>query len=76
MVGVAGPTGPMGNSRSQNGGARVPQNPVSGSSQPPSGMRTPTDIMRQRRDREARRKAEQDARDQGTGGTGTTAAGP
>ncbi|KAJ6087259.1 hypothetical protein N7467_006173 [Penicillium canescens] len=63
MVGVAGPAGPMGNARSQNGGARVPQNPVSGSSQPPSGMRTPTDIMRQRRDREARRKAEQDARD-------------
>ncbi|KAJ5306355.1 hypothetical protein N7508_005370 [Penicillium antarcticum] len=65
MVGVAGPAGPMGNGRPQNGGARVPQNPnpVSGSSQPPSGMRTPTDIMRQRRDREARRKAEQDARD-------------
>ncbi|KAJ5766783.1 uncharacterized protein N7511_004399 [Penicillium nucicola] len=65
MVGVAGPPGPMGNGRPQNGGARVPQNlnPVSGSSQPPSGMRTPTDIMRQRRDREARRKAEQDARD-------------
>ena len=27
------------------------------------GVRTPTDIMRQRRDREARKKAEQDARD-------------
>ncbi|KAJ6133442.1 hypothetical protein N7471_008657 [Penicillium samsonianum] len=61
MVGVAGPAGPVGNSRVQNGGARVPQNPISGTSQPPSGMRTPTDIMRQRRDREARRKAEREA---------------
>jgi hypothetical protein len=60
MVGVAGPAGPVGNSRVQNGGARVPQNPISGTSQPPSGVRTPTDIMRQRRDREARRKAEQE----------------
>ncbi|KAJ5154641.1 uncharacterized protein N7500_010080 [Penicillium coprophilum] len=63
MAGVAGPAGPVGNSRVQNGGARVPQNPISGTSQPPSGMRTPTDIMRQRRDREARRKAEQEARE-------------
>lgn len=61
MVGVAGP-GPMGNGRVQNG-ARVPQNPISGTSQPPSGVRTPTDIMRQRRDREARRKAEHEARE-------------
>ncbi|KAJ5922073.1 hypothetical protein N7516_009776 [Penicillium verrucosum] len=63
MVGVAGPAGPVGNSRVQNGGTRVPQNPISGTSQPPSGMRTPTDIMRQRRDREARRKAEHEARE-------------
>ncbi|CAI7578768.1 unnamed protein product [Penicillium glandicola] len=63
MVGVAGPAGPVGNSRVHNGGTRVPQNPISGTSQPPSGMRTPTDIMRQRRDREARRKAEQEARE-------------
>lgn len=63
MVGVAGPAGPVGNGRVQNGGARVPQNPISGTSQPPSGMRTPTDIMRQRRDREARRKAEHEARE-------------
>ncbi|KAJ5124144.1 uncharacterized protein N7515_007969 [Penicillium bovifimosum] len=60
MVGVAGPAGPVGNGRVQNGGARFPQNPISGTSQPPSGVRTPTDIMRQRRDREARRKAEQE----------------
>src|SRR5699024_1075714 len=33
------------------------------SSHPPSGVRTPTDIMRQRREREGRRKAEQEARD-------------
>lgn len=61
MVGVAGPAGPMGNGRVQNGA----QAPVSMQvpSQPLSGVRTPTDIMRQRRDREARRKAEQDARD-------------
>ncbi|CAG8409902.1 unnamed protein product [Penicillium salamii] len=63
MVGVAGPAGPVGNGRVQNGGPRVPPNPISGSSQPPSGVRTPTDIMRQRRDREARRKAEHDARE-------------
>ncbi|CAG8136448.1 unnamed protein product [Penicillium olsonii] len=63
MVGVAGPAGPVGNGRVQNGGPRVPQNPISGSSQPPSGVRTPTDIMRQRRDREARRKAEHEARE-------------
>ncbi|KAI2698467.1 hypothetical protein DTO013E5_1932 [Penicillium roqueforti] len=63
MVGVAGPAGPVNNSRGQNGGSRVPQNPISGTSQPPSGMRTPTDIMRQRRDREARRKAESEARE-------------
>ncbi|KXG46159.1 uncharacterized protein PGRI_050150 [Penicillium griseofulvum] len=63
MVGVAGPAGPVGNGRVQNGAARVPQNPISGTSQPPSGMRTPTDIMRQRRDREARRKAEHEAQE-------------
>ncbi|KAJ5335109.1 hypothetical protein N7452_007512 [Penicillium brevicompactum] len=63
MVGVAGPAGPVGNGRVQNGGPRVPPNPISGTSQPPSGVRTPTDIMRQRRDREARRKAEHDARE-------------
>ncbi|KAJ5798005.1 uncharacterized protein N7503_007301 [Penicillium pulvis] len=58
MVGVAGPAGPV-----QNGASRAPPAPASVPSQPPSGMRTPTDIMRQRRDREARRKAEQEARD-------------
>lgn len=66
MVGVAGPAGPagpVGNGRAQNGASRTSQGPAPvPSSQPPSGVRTPTDIMRQRRDREARRKAEQEAR--------------
>lgn len=61
MVGVAGPAVPVGNGRSSNAGSRVP--PGAPASQPPSGVRTPTDIMRQRRDREARRKAEQEARE-------------
>lgn len=65
MVGIAGPAGPVGNGHVQNGAPRVPPNPISGSSQPPSGVRTPTDIMRQRRDREARRKAEHEARERG-----------
>ena len=56
--------------RAQNAGAssRAPQGPVPVPMQPQqqqqsSGVRTPTDIMRQRRDREARRKAEQEAID-------------
>lgn len=60
MVGVAGP---VGNGRAQNGASRIPQPPAPVSTHPPSGVRTPTDIMRQRRDREARRKAEQEARE-------------
>ncbi|KAJ5377544.1 uncharacterized protein N7496_004953 [Penicillium cataractarum] len=67
MVGVAGPAAPAGNGRVSNGGSRVPQAapaPIpAATSQAPSGVRTPTDIMRQRRDREARRKAEQEARE-------------
>lgn len=63
VAGLAGPAGPVGSGGAQNGSARGPQGtaPVP-SSQQPSGVRTPTDIMRQRRDREARRKAEQEAR--------------
>ncbi|EPS26823.1 hypothetical protein PDE_01762 [Penicillium oxalicum 114-2] len=67
MVGVAGAAAPVNNARIANGGPRVPPvaagPPQASSTQPPSGMRTPTDIMRQRRDREARRKAEQEARE-------------
>lgn len=70
------------NGRAQNGGTRaagpmpVPQPHYRG-----SGVRTPTDIMRQRQEREARRKAENEARqrrneesrrlqEQGVSGTG------
>lgn len=64
MVGsVAGPAamgGPHG--RPQNGTTRGPPGPVPANPQAPSGVRTPTDIMRQRREREGRRKAEQEAR--------------
>ena len=66
MVGsVAGSTatgGPHG--RVQNGAARGAPGPVPVPANPqaPSGMRTPTDIMRQRREREGRRRAEQEAR--------------
>ncbi|KAJ5111041.1 hypothetical protein N7532_001576 [Penicillium argentinense] len=63
MVGVAGPAGLVGNGRAQNGASRAPPAPAPTSTHPPSGVRTPTDIMRQRRDREARRKAEQEARE-------------
>lgn len=60
LVGVGGSPGYTGNVRTQNGTSR---GPVPVSTHPPSGVRTPTDIMRQRRDREARKKAEQEARD-------------
>ncbi|OOF90872.1 hypothetical protein ASPCADRAFT_211820 [Aspergillus carbonarius ITEM 5010] len=66
MSDVAGPSGSTGfgaNGRTQNGSSRAAQGPVPVNPHPPSGVRTPTDIMRQRRDREARKKAEQEARD-------------
>ncbi|KAJ6157597.1 hypothetical protein N7470_005189 [Penicillium chermesinum] len=62
MVGVAGPAGPVGNGRVQNG-PRPPPVPASAGARAPSGVRTPTEIMRSRRDREARQKAEQEARE-------------
>ena len=46
----------------QNGAARAARSPVPVSAEPHRGVRTPTDVMRARRDREARKKAEQDAR--------------
>ncbi|KAL4906779.1 hypothetical protein BDW74DRAFT_166926 [Aspergillus multicolor] len=52
-----------GNSRSQNGASRAAQGPIPVNPHAASGVRTPTDIMRQRRDREARKKAEQEAKD-------------
>lgn len=60
---VGGSTGFAGTVRAQNGTARASQGPVPVNTHPPSGVRTPTDIMRQRRDREARKRAEQEARD-------------
>ncbi|KAJ9238544.1 hypothetical protein DTO169E5_4744 [Paecilomyces variotii] len=51
------------NPRAQNGSSRSAQGPVPVHTQPPSGVRTPTDIMRQRRDREARKKAEKEAKE-------------
>ncbi|KAL1968126.1 hypothetical protein VTN77DRAFT_2257 [Rasamsonia byssochlamydoides] len=52
-----------GNGRVQNGGSRPAQGPVPVHTPHPTGVRTPTDIMRQRRDREARKKAEKEARE-------------
>ncbi|KAL4924538.1 uncharacterized protein BDV17DRAFT_274231 [Aspergillus undulatus] len=65
MADIAGPavSGIGGNGRSQNGASRAAQGPIPVNPHPASGVRTPTDIMRQRRDREARRKAEQEAKD-------------
>ncbi|PGH00908.1 hypothetical protein AJ79_08063 [Helicocarpus griseus UAMH5409] len=63
LVGGGLPPGSTGNGRSQNGTSRAAPGPVGGQTNPPSGVRTPTDIMRQRRDREARKKAEQEARE-------------
>lgn len=79
---VGGGSAAATNGRAQNGGTRaagpvpVPQPHYRG-----SGVRTPTDIMRQRQEREARRKAENEARqrrneesrrlqEQGISGTG------
>ncbi|GAM43956.1 hypothetical protein TCE0_060r19188 [Talaromyces pinophilus] len=62
MSELAGPAGPGAGpqSRPQNGGSRpVQARPVH--TQVPAGVRTPTDIMRDRRDREARKKAEKEA---------------
>lgn len=66
MVGsVAGPP-PMGGGGSQgrvhNGTARGAAVPPGNPQAAPSGVRTPTDIMRQRREREGRRRAEQEAK--------------
>ncbi|EGC43878.1 conserved hypothetical protein [Histoplasma capsulatum var. duboisii H88] len=63
LVGGSVPSGSTGNGRPQNGTSRPAPGPIAGQSNPPSSVRTPTDIMRQRRDREARKKAEQEARE-------------
>ncbi|KAL4991450.1 hypothetical protein BDW68DRAFT_184898 [Aspergillus falconensis] len=63
LAGGPGVSGLGGNSRSQNGASRAAQGPIPVNPHPAGGVRTPTDIMRQRRDREARKKAEQEAKD-------------
>ena len=57
----AGPIlAPVTNGRAQNGGSRAASGPGPIPQYPSSGVRTPTDIMRQRRDREARKQAERE----------------
>ncbi|KAL4951043.1 hypothetical protein BDW69DRAFT_196781 [Aspergillus filifer] len=65
MADIVGPaaSGIGGNGRSHNGASKAAQGPIPVNPHPASGVRTPTDIMRQRRDREARKKAEQEAKD-------------
>ncbi|KAL6237033.1 hypothetical protein BDW75DRAFT_228995 [Aspergillus navahoensis] len=63
LAGGPGVSGHGGSGRSQNGASRAAQGPIPVNPHPASGVRTPTDIMRQRRDREARKKAEQEAKD-------------
>ncbi|KAL4764469.1 uncharacterized protein BDW70DRAFT_171308 [Aspergillus foveolatus] len=63
LAGGPGVSGLGSNGRSQNGASRAAQGPIPVNPHPASGVRTPTDIMRQRRDREARKKAEQEAKD-------------
>ncbi|KAI4254471.1 MAG: hypothetical protein LQ352_003077 [Teloschistes flavicans] len=49
---------PVTNGRAQNGGSRTTAGPIPVPQNPSERVRTPTDIMRERRDREARKKAE------------------
>lgn len=63
LMGPSGPVGTGAQTRPQNGGSRPVQGPRQAHSQVPAGMRTPTDIMRDRRDREARKRAEKEARE-------------
>ena len=58
-----GPTAaPSGNGRAQNGGSQASFGPIPVPGESRSGVRTPTDIMRQRRDREAKKKEENESR--------------
>ncbi len=56
LVGGTQPTGGF-----QNGATRAARGPVPVSADAPMRMQTPTDVMRNRREREARRKAQQEA---------------
>ena len=51
-----------GNGRALNGGSRAASGPVPVPQYPTSGVRTPTVIMQQRRERDARKQAEREAR--------------
>lgn len=57
MADISGGAPPVSNGRAQNGGSRLAAGPVPVSQNPSERVRTPTDIMRERRDREARKKA-------------------
>ncbi|KAL8703261.1 MAG: hypothetical protein Q9201_003542 [Fulgogasparrea decipioides] len=57
MADIGGGAPPVSNGRAQNGGSRLAAGPVPVPQNPGDRVRTPTDIMRERRDREARKKA-------------------
>ncbi|KAL8696863.1 MAG: hypothetical protein Q9224_002577 [Gallowayella concinna] len=57
MADISSGTPSMGNGRAQNGGSRTTAGPIPVPQNPSERVRTPTDIMRERRDREARKKA-------------------
>ena len=61
LLGGPGSAG-AGNGRAQNGGATSGPIPVPQPHYRVSGVRTPTDIMKQRQEREARKKAESESR--------------
>ena len=64
LLGGANPPG-VGTARAQNGGATSGPIPVPQSHFRVSGVRTPTDIMKTRQEREARKKAESESRQRG-----------
>ncbi|MCJ1293602.1 hypothetical protein MMC34_005157 [Xylographa carneopallida] len=56
-IGFGGPSG-----RAQNGGSRSSAGPVPISSTPAARAKTPTEVLRQRQDREAKKRADTEAR--------------
>lgn len=73
-LGPGGPSSaPVSNGRAQNGGSRTVSGPVPVPQNPSERVRTPTEIMRQRIDREARKKAETESRQREQQGNGVTA---
>lgn len=61
LTGLAGTAGTEPQARSQNGGSRPVQ--ARPGTQVPAGVRTPTEIMSARRNREAKKRAEKEAQD-------------